>query len=143
LETGFVLNPADGPFTVLIWVKGGRPGQVLLSQALGQIWIGIDSVTEGLRTNLLEGRRNAMPLISHTPITEDDQWHFIRLVWDGSRRHLYMDEIELAVDTQPLNNLLSSIAGFYFGAGARLDTGSFWRGFIDDIRIYKRAVLPR
>lgn len=143
LETDFVLDQTEGPFTVLIWVKGGRPGQVLMSQALGQIWIGIDSVTGGLRTNLIYGARVVIALISHTPVTEDDQWHFIRLVWDGSRRHLYMDDIEVAVDTQPINNLLSSRAGFYFGAGAGLETGIFWTGMIDDIRIYKRAILPK
>lgn len=141
LGTGFVLDPADGSFTVSIWVKGGRPGQVLLSQALGQVWISIDSVTDGLRSNLLYGTRNAAAIVSHTPITED-QWHFIRLVWDGSRRHLYMDEVEVAADANPINNLLSSRAGFYFGAGTRLDNGSFWTGLIDDIRIYKRVVVP-
>ncbi|OHB60666.1 MAG: hypothetical protein A2167_04645 [Planctomycetes bacterium RBG_13_46_10] len=142
-ETGFILDPADGPFTVLIWVKGGRPGQVLMSQALGQIWLGIDNVTGGLRTNLLEGRRNATALISYTSITADDQWHFIRLAWDGSRRHLCLDDIEVAVDLYPINNLLSSRTGFYFGAGPVLKASSFWAGYIDDIRIYKRAVLPR
>jgi hypothetical protein len=143
LETGFVLNPAEGPFTVLFWIKGGRPGQVLLSQALGQVWISIDSATGGLRTDLTDGGRFAVPLISHTPITEDNQWHFIRLVWDGSHRRLYMDDIEVAVDTKSLGHLVSSLAGLYFGAGASLDTGSFWTGMLDDIRIYKRALLPR
>ena len=143
LETGFVLDPAEGPFTVLIWVRGGRPGQVLLSQALDQIWVAIDSVTGGLRTNLTDGGRFTAPLVSDTPITEDNQWHSIRLVWDGSHRHLYMDDIEAVVDVQSLLSLLSCRTGLYFGAGAGLDTGSFWVGMIDDIRIYKRVVLPR
>lgn len=143
LETGFVLDPAGGPFTVSLWVQGSRPSQVLLSGALGQIWIGIDSVTGGLCTSLLDGNRGATPLISHTPVTGDDQWHFIRLAWDGSHRHLYMDDVEAAVDAQPLRKLLSSRAGLYFGAGAGLDAGSFWAGAIDDIRMYKRAMLPR
>jgi sialidase-1 len=83
-----------------------------------------------------------MSLVSNTPVTEDDKWHFIRLVWDGSRRHLYMDDVEVAIDTYSINNLLSSRAGFYFGAGPRLEIGSFWTGAIDDIRIYKRAIFP-
>lgn len=30
--TDFVLNPADGPFSVFAWVKGGAPGEVIVSQ---------------------------------------------------------------------------------------------------------------
>ena len=30
--TGFVLNPADGPFSVFAWTKGGSPGQTIVSQ---------------------------------------------------------------------------------------------------------------
>jgi acyl-CoA thioesterase-1 len=142
LETGFLLDPAEGPFTIFAWVKGGRPGQVLMSGASGQIWIGIDSVTGCLRTDLLYGARKATALVSNTPVAEDGQWHFIRFAWDGSRRYLYMDDIEVAVDSQPINNLLSSHAGFYFGAGPGLETDSFWTGMIDDLRIYKRAILP-
>ena len=33
ITAGSVLNPAGGPFTVFLWVKGGQPGQVILSQS--------------------------------------------------------------------------------------------------------------
>jgi acyl-CoA thioesterase-1 len=33
VSTGNILNPGDGPFTVFVWVKGGRPGQTILSQS--------------------------------------------------------------------------------------------------------------
>jgi len=37
-----VLNPADGAFSVLAWVKGGAPGQVVLSQIAGANWLSTD-----------------------------------------------------------------------------------------------------
>ncbi|MHC4433878.1 MAG: hypothetical protein ACYTBS_18710, partial [Planctomycetota bacterium] len=33
IVAGPVLNPSDGPFSVFAWVKGGSPGQVIISQA--------------------------------------------------------------------------------------------------------------
>ncbi len=35
IKTPFVLNPAEGSFSLFAWVKGGGPGQVILSQAGG------------------------------------------------------------------------------------------------------------
>jgi len=34
-----VLNPADGAFSVVAWIKGGAPGQSVLSQADGSNWL--------------------------------------------------------------------------------------------------------
>ncbi|TKJ24534.1 MAG: hypothetical protein CEE41_05395, partial [Hadesarchaea archaeon B3_Hades] len=53
VETDFVLNPADGPFSVLVWVKGGVPGQAVLSQADGANWLCTDSVGGNLMTGLV------------------------------------------------------------------------------------------
>ena len=62
------------------------------------------------------------------------------LVWDGSNRILYVDDIEVVKDTQA--NLPSSSGGLYLGAGTNPASGSFWKGLIDDVRIYDRAVKP-
>ena len=35
LATDFVLNPSEGPFGVFAWIKGGAPGQAVLSQIDG------------------------------------------------------------------------------------------------------------
>jgi acyl-CoA thioesterase-1 len=146
IRTGNVLNPLDGPFTVVAWVKGGQPGQAILSQSNqpgpGEVWLGTDASTGALLTNLIDGGRGAAPLISETGIT-DGAWRLVRLVWDGSYRHLYVDGREVAVDsTRKLGTLKSSTAGFNMGAGRNLESGSFWSGLIDDIRIYDRAVMP-
>jgi lysophospholipase L1-like esterase len=144
VSTGNVLNPADGPFTVFVWVKGGEPGQAILSQSgqsgAGALWLGTDT-SGGVMTSLSDGGRLTTPLISQTVVT-DGSWHRLRLVWDGSQRCLYVDGREAAVDTRNLGALRFSTGGFYIGAGRALEPGIFWSGLIDDIRFYSRAVKP-
>ena len=39
-------------------------------------------------------------------------------------------------------NLPSSTGGLYIGAGSTLGPGTFWKGLLDDVRIYSQAVKP-
>jgi hypothetical protein len=134
----FALNPAKGPFSVLAWVKGGASGQVVISEPTAANWLMADA--EGkLMTELKGPGRNDGPLSSQTVIT-DGQWHRIGLVWDGSRRSLYVDGVVAAEDTQ--DALPSSKNGLYIGTGKAMEPGTFWSGLIDDVRIYSRAVRP-
>ncbi|MCH8119976.1 MAG: hypothetical protein IIC00_09640 [Planctomycetes bacterium] len=141
-----VLNPADGPFSVLAWIKGGAPGQVILSQESGVNWLAADAVDGALKTDLRTPEENIRspippgpPLISPTVVTDGD-WHRVGFVRDGSHRILYVDDIEVACDTA--TNLESASGGLYIGAGSDLEPGAFWSGLIDDVRIYNRALTP-
>jgi len=140
-----ILRPTDGAFTVFAWVKGGQPGQVILAQAdssgAGVTWIGTDVVTGAIMTRLTDGGRMTVPLASDRVVT-DGQWHRVRLVWTGLRRHLYVDGQEVASDDRDLSNLRSSNAGFLLGAGEGFAPGAFWAGMVDDVRFYDRAVMP-
>jgi hypothetical protein len=136
--TSFVLNPAQGPFSVLAWVKGGAPAQVVISEPGLANWLMAD-VEGKLMTELKGPGRSDGPLLSQTIIT-DGQWHRIGLVWDGSRRMLYVDGVVAAEDTQ--DGLPSSGNGLYIGTGKGMEPGTFWSGLIDDVRIYNRAVRP-
>ncbi|MHC4440435.1 MAG: Kelch repeat-containing protein [Planctomycetota bacterium] len=142
ISTDFILNPADGPFSVFAWVKDGAPGQVVFSQLNGANWLGTDPDLGCLMTELMApavGRFTPQPLISEYVIT-DGQWHRIGLVWDGSNRTLYVDSVIVAEDTQ--NGLANAFGGLYIGCGKSREPGSFFSGLIDDIRIYNRAVYP-
>ena len=139
VSTAFVLNPADGAFSLFAWIKGGTPGQVILSQAHGVSWLCADSVEGHLMTELKGSGRGAAPLRSQTAIT-DGNWHRVGFVWDGSNRILYVDDVEVARDTQ--TDIASSEGGLYFGAGSDLVTGTFFSVLIDDVRIYNRAIVP-
>ena len=145
--TNFVLNPADGAFSVFAWIKGGKPGEVIISQMdrdwFGTPWYWADSVDGRLVTSLMEmdqedpNHTNRL-LVSDFVIT-DGTWHHIGLVWDGSRRHLYADGSEVATDTDDLLGI-STNGDLYFGAGKNFDAASFWSGLIDDVRIYDQAL---
>jgi len=136
--TGAVLNPADGPFSVLAWINGGAPGQVVVSQQNSANWLTTDA--EGnLMTELKGAGRSTGPLFSETVIT-DGQWHRIGLVWDGSHRTLYVDGVVVADDIQP--GLQGSQMGLYIGTGKAMESGTYFSGLIDDVRIYNRAVSP-
>jgi hypothetical protein len=133
-----VLNPADSPFSIIAWVKGGTPEQVIVSQQAVADWLAID--TDGnLMTELKSSDQLAGPLNSEGDIT-DGQWHRIGLIWDGSTRTLCVDGFKVAEDTQP--SLESSQNGLYIGAGKLMQTGNYFSGLIDDVRIYNRAVSP-
>ncbi|MFC1636609.1 serine hydrolase [Planctomycetota bacterium] len=137
--TARVLNPAEGVFSVLAWVKGGAPGQVVLSQADGASWVCTDSVEGHLMTELKGSGRGSADLLSQTAIT-DGNWHRVGFVRDGSDRILYVDDVEVARDTQ--TDLGSSEGGLYFGVGSTFAPNTFFSGLIDDVRIYDRAIHP-
>jgi len=138
LAAPFILDPRKQPFSVYAWIKDGAPGQVVLSQQTGVNWLQVDS--DGtLMTELAKsgGRTPGVPLYSEAILT-DGNWHRIGFVWDGSQRILYVNDIPVALDSQP--NLESSKGGLVIGVGKDNQPGTFWSGLIDDIRIYSRAL---
>jgi len=144
LRTPFVIDPALDSFSVFAWIKGGAPGQVILSQEGGANWLMADSTDGALRTDLKEAEvtgRNASPagppLISTTVIT-DGHWHRIGFVRDANDRILYVDGVEVARDTAA--DLESCEVGLTIGAGNTLEPGSFFSGLIDDVRIHDKAL---
>jgi len=138
VNTPFVLNPADGKFSVFAWIKGGAPGQAVLSQIGSVNWLCADLLEGNLMTEL-KGAGRVTALMSNFVIT-DGLWHRIGLVWNGSYRTLYVDNVAVVEDIQA--NLVGSESGLYIGTGKAMEPGSFWSGLIDDVRIYKRAVTP-
>jgi Tol biopolymer transport system component len=135
--TGSVEELGTGPFSVVAWVKGGAPGQILLNHGGTTDWLMANPIDGSLMTKLTS---NGQPLsigTSETVIT-DGKWHRIALVFDGADRILYADGKEVARDPQP--DLTVSDGKFIIGAGSKTGTG--WSGLIDDVRIYNRVVRP-
>jgi hypothetical protein len=139
IETNFILNPANRQFSVLAWIKGGGLGQVAISQMGSAKWLAADSQAGALMTEIKALGRSGKSLQSQTNVT-DGNWHRIGLVWDGSHRTLYVDDIIAAEDTQ--TNLAGSDSGLYIGCGKAMEAGTYWSGLIDDVRIYNRVVIP-
>jgi hypothetical protein len=132
-------NPTEWPFSVFVWAKGGAPGQVILSQIGGVNWLCTDP-SEGYLMTELKGTGWSTTAMLSQAIIIDGNWHRIGLVWDGSNRILYVDDVAVAQDKQ--TNLLGSDSGLYIGCGKNMEAGTFWSGLIDDVRIYNRVVIP-
>ena len=134
-----VLNPADGTFSIFAWIKGGAPGQTIVSQVEGTGWLMADPSQGALMTALAPpaGRKAIPPLVSEVPIT-DGNWHRIGFVWDGATRALYVDETRVAEDAQP--NLAPCTGGLHIGCDEDQSPARFFAGVIDGVRIYNRPV---
>jgi hypothetical protein len=141
LATDFVLEPSEGPFSVLAWVKGGAPGQAVLSQIDGENWLGADPTSGFLMTELKGTGRGSCALHSETAISADGDWHRIGLTWDGTNRCLHVDDSVVAEDTQA-GGLGSCSGAMNIGCDKAMTPGTFFSGLIDDVRIYNRAVQP-
>jgi N-acetylneuraminic acid mutarotase len=139
IKTPFILNPGSGSFGVFAWVKGDEPDKVIISQTgnFGDIWLSIDPSGK-----LMTGFSGMYfgDLASET-IVNDGQWHHVGFVYDMDSFHrvLYVDGILVAEDATVVSGMPSD-GGLYVGASKELDTGSFFSGLIDDVRIYDRAL---
>jgi hypothetical protein len=133
-----VLDPAKGPFSALAWIKGGAPGQTILSQMGAVNWL-TTNAQGALMTELSKGGRSGGGLSSQAIIT-DGNWHRVGFTWDGAKRRLYVDSVLAAEDTQ--DKLADSYGKLILGSTKNMAPGTFWSGLIDDVRIYSRIVRP-
>jgi len=146
VSTPFILNPTNGAFSVFAWIKGGTPGQAIVSQTngtgIGKGWLCTDPSDGKLMTKLTSplGRSAAPPPLLSEFVITDGSWYHIGFVWDTSYRHLYVDGTEVAKDTKSSTMLESADGGLHIGAGNTLDAGSFFSGLVDDVRIYDQAL---
>jgi acyl-CoA thioesterase-1 len=139
IGTPFILNPTEGPFSAFVWIKGGAPGQVVVSQKDIANWLCTDPLEGKLMTELKNPGRSGASMISEAVVTKDE-WQRIGFVWDGSSRILYVGTTIVARELQ--SYLDGSDNELYIGAGKKLEPDTFFSGLIDDVRIYNRAVTP-
>jgi hypothetical protein len=136
--TTVIQDPSEGSLSVFAWVKGGAPGQVILSQVGGANWL--MAASDGcLKTELKNSGRFDGPLTTEVVIT-DGAWHRVVFVWDGSNRILYVDDVLVADDVQ--DAMAACTGNLIIGSDKDKTAGTFWEGLIDDVRIYNRVVKP-
>ena len=137
LSAPFIVDPSSRqPFSVYVWVKGGQGGQTIISQqGASSEWLSLDAQSALTCTLTFP-----LPPVTSDAVITDDLWHHIGLVSDGSGISLYVDDIEVARRDVP--PLMPSAGDLQIGAGKNLESGTFWSGMIDDVRIYNRVVKP-
>ncbi|MHC4440750.1 MAG: LamG-like jellyroll fold domain-containing protein [Planctomycetota bacterium] len=140
LSADFTWNIWKMKISATAWIKGGAPGQVIISQAdgtgYGASWLYTDSSSGKLATRLMDPQP---ALVSESVIT-DGTWHHVGLVCDGPYRYLYVDGAEVAKDAAALSYTMPCDGCLYLGTSKTLDAGSFFSGMIDDVRIYNKAL---
>ncbi len=78
----------------------------------------------------------------------DDQWHHIAVTWNNAERHMYIDgELDASDSVAPGDHELVNLSDWDVLIGANpydvaaSGTGfRYWKGLIDDVRIYKFAL---
>ncbi len=70
VSTPVILDPAEGDFSVFAWIKGGAPGQVILSQESGVNWLVADPLDGKFMTELKGTGRFNPPLMSESVVTD-------------------------------------------------------------------------
>ena len=136
-----IINPAAGPFSAFARVRGGASNVGIISQVddvtgAGRYWLGISNgeLWTALRTSGQWG-------LSYTGSSWDSMdWHHVGVVWDGNRRHLYLDGVEVAADAGSIGSLEACTGALYIGTNKLTTPGYFWPGEIDDVQIFTRAL---
>lgn len=136
----FVVNPADGPFSAFAWAQAIGRLKPILSQVdygteVDRAWLFSDysgKFTTAIREP--SGGNLRSDYTGHT----DGKWHFYGVVFDGKRRYLYVDGIEVARDTSDISSPEPRTGGMILGSNKY--GLAFWYGRIDDVRIYDFAL---
>jgi hypothetical protein len=142
INVGFILDPADGPFSVCAWVKDGTDSDIIMCQTngtgAGRIWLHTN--TNGYLATWVQVSGGGGLFSTYSGHT-DGNWHHVAMVYDGNRRYLYADGQIVAGDSSDLSGSLETCDGnLYVGANKALGAGAFWDGLMDNVRIYNRAM---
>ena len=135
-------SPLSGSITISAWIKGGRPGQAIISEELWHNWLTTDLEGNLATTVMTDGPTFFQ---SSQICVTDGQWHHVGIVLDAqtNARTIYIDGVEGARNVNVAEwESLRDIGALYIGASSFLQSSAFWNGFIDDVRILSRAVNP-
>jgi tetratricopeptide (TPR) repeat protein len=129
-----------GQLTIACWIKVNKFDknfQTIVTKGNQDGWVLHRNVEEGTLGFACAGLSPQTWVLSTTAVN-DGQWHHIVAVYDGSKLRIYtdgkLDSSVNATGTITVNNSPVCI-------GENLaETGRFWNGLIDDLRIYNYAL---
>ncbi|MCA0154472.1 choice-of-anchor D domain-containing protein, partial [Winogradskyella vincentii] len=133
------LNPAE--FTISAWIKrdAADTGTAsIVSKRDATFTEGYDlRILNDNRIEIIWKNGSDQSLISNTGIP-DDEWHEVAAIYDGTRVSLYIDGVEdnSANRTAPV----ATDENFYIGAAGKNTPTQFFRGNIDEVRVWDVAL---
>jgi hypothetical protein len=127
-----VLPVGTGARTLCAWAKSTTTSGVRTIASFGTAVTG-EAMYLGMNgTSLVAGGYNSDLTV---PAFWDTNWHFIVLTYDGTTAKLYADGVLKATSPESWNLVHHAC---YIGASPVL--GNFWKGNVDDVRIYNYAL---
>ncbi|KKU57248.1 MAG: hemagglutination activity domain protein [Parcubacteria group bacterium GW2011_GWA2_47_12] len=143
-------------FTISFWVKIPSSNQPDTSNSDNEIiekWDQVDSRypyvirfnnhTAGANSNTLsvaryDGTNN--PGITTTKKYNDANWHFFVFQKAGSTLYLYADRDSPQTATDTTTGVTTNTSKLYFARRGHVTNDNFFRGSLDEVRIYNRAL---
>lgn len=133
--------------TLALWNRSGsqQPWSYALAKPhnseAGIFWIGAGSDGTTLNVGIRHGANDDdLTILAYdAPFVFDDRWHHIAVTFDGSHVRLYVDGGELSSKRAKADALHSNGQGVSLGR-YNAESGLYWQGALDDVRIYARAL---
>jgi sialidase-1 len=144
------LDLAAGDFTWSAWIRYAEQGgghTILWAYRTGsaptpQVWVRAEPASRRIRA--LIGAESGTVAISSADAYSDGEWHHVVLQRADGRFALRVDGAEVASAIAPRGSVTAGrefrVDGIH--VGQRLDGADRFRGSIDDVRIYRRALSP-
>lgn len=141
-------NIVTGPFSVTVWIKPLVNG---VNVDIASQYNTSSNMRWRLRRDssnriYFAVRNTAGRTASTTSVAfaTDLQWHHVAAVWDGSSLYLYGDGVRIDATAPALTGSLSTAAVpvclASYWSGTSCSTSGAFRGGLDDVRIYARAL---
>lgn len=139
LRTSYFTNTSS--YTVSTWFKASE----VIGGKTYTIFNSVTGTTERTalqihNSNLVASHRNATDnLLRTAAFTDTSGWHHAVLIYDGTTVNAYLDGVPM---TGSASGNTSNAPGIVMGVGANLGVTTFFKGQIDETRIYNRALSP-
>jgi hypothetical protein len=142
------LAEGSGPLTVSAWVKPAALGTSMLfvskmSNTSLQWALGRDKTNHMFFTVMTSA--GAIRAVTAASATNDLNWHHVAGVFDGSKLSLYVDAVSAATAVALSGTIASAHSSVCVGSSSNAATGlcsggPFFKGSMDEVRIYRRAL---
>ncbi len=134
------LNPTG--FTISAWIKRdtGNLNASIISKRNASFSRGYDFKINNVgKVQMFWKNGTNQSLVSNTTIPENE-WHHVATIYNGTTLSLYIDGVldKSANLTAPVNTSES----FYIAAAGKLTPTQFFKGNIDEVRIWNSALSP-